>query len=268
MKGCSLQSSLRLMLRGLGLTYVVRDKALWITTPQLAATSGGSAITVETSPLNDWKIAEAMKQTTVIEFTETPLKDVVDYLKDVHHIEIQLDPKVFAQVYAQPKPPMRDPEMPVTLDHKTVSLQSALRIILRELDLDYALCDEVILITTHEEARALNPVRRDFRSPGIVANEKRIAAVLASPPPANLKGPGNLEGMEFQALADELKERNKIAIHITAAALEYWDPFGRTAKPNGDTLAANLTATFDRLGLQYEIRDETLLITPKPKVAP
>ena len=31
------------------------------------------------------------KQPTQIEFVETPLKDVVDYLKDLHHIEIQLD---------------------------------------------------------------------------------------------------------------------------------------------------------------------------------
>ena len=37
------------------------------------------------------KIEEALKQPTQIEFVETPLKDVVDYLKDLHHIEIQLD---------------------------------------------------------------------------------------------------------------------------------------------------------------------------------
>ena len=37
------------------------------------------------------KIEEALKQPTQIEFVETPLKDVVDYLKDLHKIEIQLD---------------------------------------------------------------------------------------------------------------------------------------------------------------------------------
>ena len=37
------------------------------------------------------KIREALRQPTQIEFVETPLKDVIDYLKDLHHIEIQLD---------------------------------------------------------------------------------------------------------------------------------------------------------------------------------
>jgi hypothetical protein len=37
------------------------------------------------------KIQEALKQPTQIEFVDTPLKDVVEYLKDLHHIEIQLD---------------------------------------------------------------------------------------------------------------------------------------------------------------------------------
>ena len=35
------------------------------------------------------KIEAALKQPTSIEFVETPLKDVIDYLKDCHHIEIE-----------------------------------------------------------------------------------------------------------------------------------------------------------------------------------
>ena len=37
------------------------------------------------------KIREALDQPTQMEFVDTPLKDVVDYLRDLHHIEIQLD---------------------------------------------------------------------------------------------------------------------------------------------------------------------------------
>ena len=37
------------------------------------------------------KIEAALEQPTSIEFVETPLKDVIDYLKDFHHIEIHLD---------------------------------------------------------------------------------------------------------------------------------------------------------------------------------
>ncbi len=39
----------------------------------------------------EWNIIEALKQPTQIEFVETPLKDVIEYLKDLHHVEIQLD---------------------------------------------------------------------------------------------------------------------------------------------------------------------------------
>jgi hypothetical protein len=258
LRGISLQSSLRLILRGPDLTYVVRDKALWITTPQQAAASGGTAITVETGTVNDYKIAKALKQPTVVEFVETPLKDVIDYLKDEHHVEILLDPKVFWGTK-----PLRDPDDQVTLQFKNISLQSGLRIILRELDLDYAICNEVILITTPEEARILNPARRDFKSPDMIANEKRIAAALASPPPANLKHEA------LQVIADELKRRHKIVVQITPAArkLESAAPFKGDPKLLGRTLGADLTAILDMYEFQYETRDESLVIMPKPKVA-
>ena len=39
------------------------------------------------------KIQERLKKPTQIEFVETPLKDVIDYLKDLHHIEIRSIPR-------------------------------------------------------------------------------------------------------------------------------------------------------------------------------
>jgi hypothetical protein len=258
MRGVSLQSGLRLMLRQVGLTYVVRNKILWITTPEEAAASGG-AITVETSPINNWKIAEALKGPTApIEFVETPLRDVFEYLKDVHHIEIQRDPKVF-----EGTKPLRDPETPVTLMLRNVSLQSSLRIILRDLDLDYAICNEVILITTPDEARKLNPNPRDLKSPGMVANEKRIAAALKSPQYADLKG------LSLEKLAEYLAKRHKISVHITPAATKMVPGLHIEQQPKngGATLDDDLTAILDTYRLQYEVRDEALLITPKPQAA-
>ena len=81
LKGISLQSALWRVLRELDLTYIVRGKVLWITTPQQLAATGERPTTVETSPANQKRIAEALKQPTQIEFVETPLKDVVEYLK-------------------------------------------------------------------------------------------------------------------------------------------------------------------------------------------
>ena len=39
------------------------------------------------------KIEAALKSPTHLEFVDTPLTNVVDYLKDYHQIEIQLDKK-------------------------------------------------------------------------------------------------------------------------------------------------------------------------------
>ena len=44
----------------------------------------------------------ARRATRTMEFTETPLQDVVDYLKDLHGIEIQLDDKAWKKPASAP----------------------------------------------------------------------------------------------------------------------------------------------------------------------
>ncbi len=91
------------------------------------------------------KIRKALEEPTKMDFTETQLSDVVNYLKDYHHIEIQLDLKALEDASI-------GPETPVTrrLDH--ITLKSALRIMLGALDLTYIIKNEVLLITTPDKA--------------------------------------------------------------------------------------------------------------------
>jgi len=91
------------------------------------------------------KISEALKSPTQLEFIETPLSDVVSYLKDYHDIEIQLDKKALDDGGVAT-------DTPVSKNLKGISLRSALRLTLRELNLTYVIQDEVLLITTPEEA--------------------------------------------------------------------------------------------------------------------
>ena len=63
-------------------------------------------------------------------FIETPLCDVIDYLKDHHHIEIQLDNKALGDVGI-------GSDTPVTKNIKGTTLRSALRLLLHELNLTY-----------------------------------------------------------------------------------------------------------------------------------
>ena len=90
------------------------------------------------------KIDEALDSPTQLEFIETPLQDVIDYLKDFHDIEIQIDKRALEGVGL-------GTDTPITKNLKGISLRSALKLLLREQDLTYVVQDEVLLITTQEE---------------------------------------------------------------------------------------------------------------------
>ena len=98
----------------------------------------------KTGPAEE-RITEALNDTTTMEFIETPLSDVVDYLKDLHKIEIQLDSKALEDAGS-------GSDTPITKNLKGISLRSALRLMLGGLDLTYVIKDEVLLITTPEKA--------------------------------------------------------------------------------------------------------------------
>jgi len=91
------------------------------------------------------QIEAALDSSTHFEFIETPLQDVIDYLKKFHHIEIQIDNRAMTDVGISA-------DVPVTKNLKGISLRNALRLILKELGLTYLVQNEVLLITTPEEA--------------------------------------------------------------------------------------------------------------------
>ena len=91
------------------------------------------------------KIEKVLSSPTQMEFADTPLQDVVDYLKDYHKIEVQLDKKALSDVGLKS-------DTPITKSLKGISLRSALRLLLKDHGLTYTIQDEVLLITTPEEA--------------------------------------------------------------------------------------------------------------------
>jgi len=98
------------------------------------------------------RIEEVLKSETELQFIETPLKAVIATFKAYHEIEIQIDRRALDDVGV----PV---DTPITRDIKGVSLRSALRLMLHELDLTYVIRDEVLLITTPEEAEIIPLVR-------------------------------------------------------------------------------------------------------------
>jgi hypothetical protein len=95
---------------------------------------------------NEARIYAELNKPTVLEFIETPLTDVIAYLKDYHKIEIQLDQKLLDDAGISS-------DVPITRDLRGISLRSALDILLRELDLTWIVDSEVLLITTKDEAK-------------------------------------------------------------------------------------------------------------------
>ena len=106
-----------------------------------------AAMSLERQGSAEEQIFDALQQPTTLEFIETPLSDVVDYLKDLHDIEIQIEYRALEEVGM-------GPITPVSRNLKGISLRSALKLMLRELDLTYTVRDEVLLITTPERVAA------------------------------------------------------------------------------------------------------------------
>lgn len=94
------------------------------------------------SPRTERKIEAALSSPTPpIEFNATPLKDIVEYLKDAAHIEMQLDT-------AGMKDANIDPEQQVTQNIRGVSLVSALDLLLDDMGLTWEIRHEVLWITS------------------------------------------------------------------------------------------------------------------------
>jgi len=87
------------------------------------------------------KIKAALEAPTEFAFKNTPLKDVIEQLKSRHKIEIQFDP-------AGLKDAGVEEVEPITKTAKGISLSSALRLLLDELQLRHVIHNEVLLITS------------------------------------------------------------------------------------------------------------------------
>jgi len=93
------------------------------------------------------RLYDALDQTVEdLNFQETPLRDVINQLKDKFDIPILADKRAFEDAGLDLDTTV------VTQSVSGVSVRSALRLILGDIDLTYLIKDEVMLITTKEKA--------------------------------------------------------------------------------------------------------------------
>lgn len=92
------------------------------------------------------KIDAALAKPCIIDYVDTPLKDVMANLADQSGVTFVLTRKL--------EDAGVQPDQPVTRSIKNLSLKSALRLMLNDLNLSYMVRNECIVITTKEDAQS------------------------------------------------------------------------------------------------------------------
>ncbi len=82
-----------------------------------------------------------------LSFIDTPLESVVSVLQSDYDMPVQLDTPALDEIGL-------GPDEPVSIELHNISLRSALRLMLKQLGLTYMIRDEVLMITTPDEAEA------------------------------------------------------------------------------------------------------------------
>jgi len=97
-------------------------------------------------------ILRALDQETILEFLGTPLADVCDYLSELHEIPIVLDHRALEDIGL-------DGDTLVVEQLSGIRLKAALNLLLHQLDLTFVVREDVLMITTPEEAETMLTIR-------------------------------------------------------------------------------------------------------------
>jgi hypothetical protein len=98
------------------------------------------------------RLSAALEEKCELDFTDQPLSDVIDGFARRHNIQIRMDHKALADAGVA-----RD--APITHTLRGIKLKIALQLMLDELDLAYAIRDEVLLVTSKAEAEKMMVVK-------------------------------------------------------------------------------------------------------------
>ncbi len=90
-------------------------------------------------------IRQALQTKADFNFIETPLADVVKSLKEVTKLEVQLDLRALSDVGI-------NTDVAITFSAKNMPVQTAMKLLLKQLELTWITKDNVLLITTFEGA--------------------------------------------------------------------------------------------------------------------
>lgn len=217
-------------------------------------TPAGAATQPAQSPAE--RIVEKLKKPVTLDFTDSALADVVDFLRDFTGENVVLDRLALEEQGITP-------DTPITLKLAGVSLKTALSLILEQIKLAWIIRDEVLFITTEEQAVA-RPA--GAIGPEAVAVDVRKRREIE----AKLRQPVTFDFTE-SALSDVvafLRDFSGVNVVLDQPALEEEGISGDTTinlKLTHVTLSSALNLLFDQLALTWLIRDEVLFVTTRER---
>ncbi len=109
----------------------------------------GSVDLASNSPAEQKILRALSDDKTTLEFVEIPLSDVINYIKERHHLEVVFDTNALKDAAIDPT------ALPVSINVHDLTLRSALKIILSQFQLTYVIQDEVLQITTKDKANTM-----------------------------------------------------------------------------------------------------------------
>ncbi len=120
-------------------------------------------------------IKRKLMETACLSFTNKTLREAIDYVRGVHGINIFVDEPALAD-----RNITLDAPVTIKLDH--IALKSGLKLLLRTVHLTYVVADDVLKITTEDQARGKTQ-RRVYQVPDLVIAVENYGQVGTTPVP-------------------------------------------------------------------------------------
>jgi len=197
---------------------------------------------------------EALDKPATLEFVDTPLRDVLDYLQAAHSVKIELAPET------QKGPQAVDPQMPITKNLKMISLRSALHLLLDPLELEVTVKPDGALL--------LVPSTKELRAKRVESQVQRAAREKLG---KTLKEETTLEFVDcpLKDIIAFLADQHDCTIVLDARALAETEvepdvPITGTFRGPLDEALKILLLPYD---LQVKTQDEVLLVVAVDKPA-
>lgn len=115
------------------------------------------------------RILRALEEQTALDFVEAPLSDVLQYLEDLHKVQFELDNKALEDSAVSS-------DTPINRNLSNLSLASALHLMLADLDLDFLITNDVLLITSKEVAHVATEIRI-YSVKDLLAEDRSVTAL-------------------------------------------------------------------------------------------